>query len=138
MRALPWQDGDLEVLQEVAALENKLMDNSESSSFTAEMIRDALTAEGRHPIELCFVLGKGIRCWNPRGMFQGFMIDNAPLADACRAYLRSQNRYFATPDELEAWAKAHNWPNLEELLPQIEVMRQRKRSQAQPPIPAPS
>lgn len=104
------------------------MQRSDSPSFSEEKILADLTANGRDPQELCFVLRKGIRRWDPRtGMIMGYMIDNAAFADACREYLRSKGLAFNTPEELERHARAHNWPILEALLLQIEFLKQRWR-----------
>jgi hypothetical protein len=84
---------------------------------------DCLTTNGRDPIELCFVLN-GICRWHPQtGGFLCYLVD-APLARACRAYLRARGMAFETPEEFERHVLEHNWPNLEKLLPQIEFLKQ--------------
>jgi hypothetical protein len=51
-------------------------------------ILECLTTRGQHPLELCFLLGKGIGGWDPKhGLMMAYRIHDQPLADACRAYL---------------------------------------------------
>ena len=106
------------------------MTSNDSGPYTLadQTAFDALTAKGIHPVELCFVLRKSIRRWNPSfGFFQAYMIDRPALADACRSYLKRQGRFFATTEECKNWAVSHNWPNLERLFQLLDRGEERKR-----------
>lgn len=86
-----------------------------------------LTRDGRDPLDLCFALRGSIMRWDPRsGMMMGCLIDDALLADDSWEYLYAKGQLFITAEELERHVLAHNWPNLEKLLPQIEHMKRRE------------
>jgi hypothetical protein len=81
-------------------------------------VLSTLTSEGNYPVESCFVLRKSMYRWVPNSrLWQGFMIDNPALADACRSFLTAQGRHFTTRDELLIWAREHNWEGWERLQP---------------------
>jgi hypothetical protein len=109
-------------------METPQMVESEAQALTDRIAYDTLTAKGIHPVELCFVLRKGIRRWNPEfGLFQAYMIDRPDVADACRTYLKRQGRCFDTTEECKNWAASHNWPNLERLFQLLDRGEERRR-----------
>ena len=94
------------------------MNERSRQPISEEMVVAALTSEGHFPVELCFLLGKAIYRWHPTSpLWQGLLIDNPELADACRSFLVSKGRKFITRDELGVWAREHNWPHWERLQP---------------------
>jgi len=95
---------------------------SQASHYPEITILDTLTSEGSLPLELCFVLRRTIYRWHPTSeSLSGFMLDDYQFANACRDYLRARGQCFNDPTELAAWAKSHNWPNLDSFLLHIRA-----------------
>ena len=110
------------------------MNNDTWNAFGATGISEALvlntlTTNGRDPLELCFLVEYGIRRWHPEGgLLSNFLIDNAQLAQACKAYLKAKGLSFESWDSVEERARSQQWPGLETFLSRIEHYKVNRRN----------